>query len=164
MALKILIVTILLFALVTFNSCDLNGSKCGGDYSFSGDNLFGFVILDKKTNENVFNVFTTNYNYDTVTVYNPDWKVALATSIGFDGAVALRFIDLQSDKDVVDQLISKRFYMYFNYQDIDTIDIDFKMTKGNCGHQIMEYFKVAYNDSVYVDKIVSRVPGASFLK
>jgi hypothetical protein len=57
--------------------------------------------------------------------------------------------------------------MYFNYMDIDTIDVVFEMKKNKCDEQVMKYFKVAYNDSVYFDGPTpyELIPGSiNFLK
>lgn len=106
-----------------------------------------------------------NFNYDTVKVYSENWEIAFDSPVPFDGVIFLEFIDPIGDRNILDQLISKRFYMYFNYQDIDTIDIAFKMDKKNsCNAQAMSYFKVSYNDSVYFDNEVNDVPGIDFLK
>ena len=54
--------------------------------------------------------------------------------------------------------------MYFNYQDIDTIDIAFEMKYDQCHHQVIKYFKVGYNNSVYFDRPSDIVVEENFLK
>jgi hypothetical protein len=130
-----------------------------------GDNPFGFIILDKVTRERVLHVMHTKYNYDTVRVYKENWDEAAHQQIDFSGLIIFDFIDKQMDQGVVNQLITKRYFMYFNYQDIDTIDISFKMRLDDCSDQRMSYFKVAYNDSVYFDSPTTSVNNSlSFLK
>jgi len=160
---SILIVTFSAIALLS--SCNGNlFPDCDGDYSFSGDNLFSFQIQDKITGQNMLHARNMKYNYDTVTVYDEGFNVALAAPVELSGTLHLRFIDREKDKNVFDQIITKRFFMYFNYEDIDTVDIEFRMQKNGCEQQVMQYFKASYNGGVYVDEMVESVPGASFLK
>jgi hypothetical protein len=48
-----------------------------------------------------------------------------------DGTVLFQFVT-NSDAGKVDQVISRRFYMYFNHNDVDTIDIDFNTSFDKC--------------------------------
>jgi hypothetical protein len=145
-----------------FTLCSCN--PCDTGYQFESDGLFGFKVIDRTTKEPVLHIRHTWYNYDTVAVYNENWDNMFA-AVDYDGVVGFIFIDRITDKGVIDQLITRRFFMYFNYQDIDTIDIAFKMRLDECNDQRISYFKVAYNDSVYYDAITNRVyNGLSFIK
>lgn len=147
-----------IFGFVAFSSCD----RCE-EYYFAYGNDLSFTVLNRNTLENILHVRNMNFNYDTVKVFHENWEVAFDSPVPLNGIISLRFLDPIADRDVLDQLISKRFYMYFNFQDIDTIDIDFKMKKDDCG-QVMSYFKVAYNDSTYFDNTVNNIPSFDFLK
>lgn len=154
-----------------FVGCDYNlFSGCGeGDwYEFTTQNALRFLILDKATRENVLYIGQTNYNYDTVKVYDISGNVTVPYQNGewtaWDGRMDLIFLDYFTDRNVVNQRITRRYYMYFDYMDIDTIDLAFEMRIDKCDRQIMKYFKVAYNDSVYYDGYTDRVWGVEFLK
>ena len=156
-----LIPPLLVLFLLSLPSCDWG--RCGGDYYFYG-NLFGFNVLDGKTRQNVLEVGQINYGYDTVKVYHENWDVAYAKPVPGDGMIFLQFIDEVKDKGVVNTRIARRFYMYFNYQNVDTLDIAFEMKYDKCHNQRMKYFKVAYNDSVYFDGPTDRAGTQNFLK
>jgi hypothetical protein len=153
-------ITALVLILSSLSSC-----KCGPeDYSLTDSNSFGFFIRDKKTNENILVAGDTQYILDSVKVYNDQWKVPFGNFLSSDGYQLLYFIT-KDDRGKVNKTISKRFYMYFNYQDIDTIDIDFVTKYDECDLQKMNYFKVSYNDSVYYDGPSDKtVPTATFYK
>jgi hypothetical protein len=152
-------ITALVLILSSLSSC------CGPeDYSLTDSNSFGFVIRNKKNKENILIAGDTQYILDSVNVYNEQWKVPYGTFIRPDGYLGLYFIT-KDDRGKVNKTISKRFYMYFNYQDIDTIDIDFVTKYDECDFQKMKYFKVSYNDSVYYDGPSDEtVPTATFYK
>jgi hypothetical protein len=112
----------------------------------------------------VLEIGQSDYNHDTVKVYHENWEVAYPGPVRGDGFIALPFIDPVIDKDIVNKRIARRFYMYFNYQEVDTIDIAFEMQYDQCHHQVMKYFKVAYNDSIYFEGPTETVVEANFLK
>ena len=120
------------------------------------------LIIGKATGDTILHIRNFNGNYDTVKVYNEDWTANVASTISLDGSVYFDFYDPSRENRIYDQLISKKFFMYFNYQDIDTIAIDFKLYRDACGKPRENYFKVAYNDSVYFEGIVAR--GVRFIK
>ncbi len=127
--LKLLIAFAALASCCALYSCDENlFSSCRQEYYFIGDNEFTFHVLDKRTKENLLAYGQIGYNYDTVKVYYDNWEVAYSGSVRGDGLIVLRFLR-QEDVGVIDQLISRRFYMYFNYHDIDTIDFAFETKK-----------------------------------
>ena len=160
--LKLILLLLVGTGLLSLPSCD--GGKCGGDYYFSGSNTFNFGILDKHSKQNVLEVGQINYNYDTVKVYHENWEVAYPGRVPGDGFIVLPFIDPVIDKDVVNKRITRRFYMYFNYQQVDTIDFAFEMKYGQCHRQVMKYFEVAYNDSLYFAGPTETVVSVNFLK
>ena len=161
--LKVFIPVVFLFLF----SCD-ELVKCNqGDYSIAGDNLFGFYILDKETKENLLHIRTTDYLYGKIKILDSDLQKVYPTGDHWgynDGFVIIPFIDNYKDKNVLDQRLKRTFYFYFDETDMDTIDVEFEMKKDDCGKQIMKYFKVAYNDSVYYDAATDYVPEAEFLK
>jgi hypothetical protein len=132
-------------------------------YDFAHSNPFLANVLDKATKQNVLLIGQVKYNYDTVRVYNEKWE-AVTGRIRNDGLIVLNFIEKERDKGKINQLIERRFYMYFNYQDIDTIDIAFQLRWDDCNEEELKYFRVAYNDSVYFEGTVERTPGVYFLK
>jgi hypothetical protein len=149
--LKLLIAFTVLASCYTLYSCDDNPfSSCNQEYYFIGDNEFTFNILDKRTKEDLLAYGQIGYNYDTVKVYYDNWEVAYNGPVRGDGRITLRFLK-QEDVGVIDQLISRRFYMYFNHHDIDTIDFAFETKKNKCKEQIMKSLKVSYNDSIYLE-------------
>jgi hypothetical protein len=154
---------VVICAICYLSSC--KGDNCGGDYSVILNNQLSFHIYDKETKQDVLVVGESPYNFDTVKVYDTEWKVPLNMHVRLDGYVGFCFIS-ESDKGKVDQKISKRFYMYFDQNDIDTIDIAFNTSYDECHNQLLKYFKVAYNDSVYFDGLTdnNRVPGVNFIK
>jgi hypothetical protein len=155
--------TVIIFVsgIITYSlfSCEC---QSGDYYDFVTANSFGFIVADEKSKQNILSIGQTNYNYDTLKVYNSDWTVASNVEPG-DGVVYLDFIE-RKDKGQLALLISRNYYMYFNYLDTDTIKIDFKMRTDECDEQIVEYFRVSYNDSIYFDESTSFVPGITFLK
>jgi hypothetical protein len=144
-------------------SCECQTGETSGDYNFQVSNGFHGTILYKRTRKPVLFIGQVKYNYDTVAIFNEDWKVKGAGQINNDGSIYLFFIE-DSDYGILDTQIQRRYYMYFNYQDIDTIDIAFEAKMNECDEQIIKYFKVAYNDSVYFDAPTERVPYLEFLK
>jgi len=148
-------------------SCDLFCSG-GDEYDFVGANRFGFNIVDRLTKEDILKIGQHTYNYDTLVVYSESWEVAYPEHNkewdAWDGRVYLTFINRESDRNVFNQRISRRFFFYFNYQDVDTIDIQFEMRRGECDQQVMRYFRVDYNNAVYFDGKTEFVPNVEFLK
>lgn len=154
-------------ALVIISSvlvCTLFSCECqsGDYYDFITANSLGFIIVDEKSKLNILSIGQTNYNYDTLKVYNSNWTVASNVEPG-DGIVYLDFIE-RDDKGQLSILISKKYYMYFNYLDVDTLNIDFRMSINDCDEQVIEYFEVSYNDSIYFDEETGFVPDITFLK
>jgi hypothetical protein len=144
-------------------SCECQNGRTSGDYDFIYSNNFFASILDKKTKQKVLLIGQTKYNYDTIAILNEDFIYKPDGYLDIDGSISLYFIE-KSDYDILDTRIHRRFYMYFNYQDIDTIDIEFEAKMNTCNEQVIKYFKVAYNDSVYFDAPTERVPYLEFLK
>lgn len=145
--------------LSTFLSCCCSRES---DYNFSLDNGFYFSILDKTTKANILEIGQHDYNYDTLAILDQNWKKI--SEIPQDGRIDLLFIDPIADKNRVSGFIERRFYVYFNYQDTDTVDIKFKMKFGECDAQMPSYFKVSYNNTTYYDKSTERIPYLEFLK
>jgi hypothetical protein len=138
--------------------------QTGEGYDFQYNNILDFTILDKRTNQKVLLIGQTKYNYDTVAILNEhSTNDQHPHYIDIDGDLVLYFIN-RSDKGTLNKRIERRYYMYFNYQDIDTIDVAFEMKLNDCDEQIMKYFKVAYNDSVYYDAPTERTPNIDFIK
>lgn len=147
--------------LITVTAC------CSGesDYQFELDNYLFFSILDKQSKLDILeSINNTTYNYDTVNVYDENWGKVLDEGVDISGDIVLLFVNRTEDKGKINSLIEKRYYMYFNHQDIDTIDVQFKMNMNECDQQVLNYFKVSYNDSVYFDKKTNRIPHVYFLK
>lgn len=159
-----------LLGILTIAACESLFSGCGsGDYyDFASSNRLTFVILDKTTKENILYVGQTKYNYDTVRIFDINWDVAYPDNnqewSATNGAIGLKFLNRDSDKGVLNTLISRSYFMYFDQHDTDTIDIAFEMKKNKCGDQILKYLKVAYNDSVYFDGKTESMIGLYFLK
>jgi hypothetical protein len=162
--LKLLIAYAALASCCALVACDqgLFSSCRKDDYSFIADNSFTFGIFDRKTKENILVIGRITYNRDTVQVYNENWEEARKGSVAGDGFIQLRFLK-EEDNGVVGKLTNRRFYMYFNYQDIDTIDIAFKAMRNDCNEQALESLKVSYNDSIYLDGPIEKFY-ANFLK
>jgi hypothetical protein len=140
-------------------SCECQTGETGGDYDFQFSNPLFFSILDKQTKQRVLLIGQIKYNYDTVAIFDEAWtNDSYSYTIRNDGSIVLDFIN-RSDKGTLNKRVERRYYMYFNYQDIDTIDVAFEMKLNDCDEQIMKYFKVVYNDSIYFDAATDRVPG-----
>jgi hypothetical protein len=150
---------LVIICLATFLSCCCSRE---GDYDFSLNNQFFFTILDKATRGNILEIGQHSYNYDTLAIFDQNWQ--RKSGVAFDGKVHIQFIEPDADKNKVRDYIERRFYMYFNYQDIDTVDIKFKMKFSECDAQIPSYFKVSYNNTTYYDKSTERIPNLEFLK
>lgn len=154
-----------LVTIVFFTSCDPGiFSSCEQEYYFDRDNTLAFVILDQ-TNQNVLEILNTPYSYDTVKVYSTDWEVVYPIGDWYakNGVIDLAFIN-RNDIGVVNEPIGKRYYMYFHRNDIDTIDIVFRMKYDKCDHQIIDYCKISYNNRVYYDEQTDHVPYMKFFK
>ncbi len=162
--LKLCTAFIALASCCTIISCDEGlFSKCRrDDYSFIAENGFSFGILDKNTKENILAYGQITYNYDTLQLYDENWNAVLIEPVPGNGIIDMRFLK-EEDKGVINQLTNRRFYMYFNYQDVDTIDIAFEAQKNKCKEQILKSLKVSYNDSIYLDGPIEKYY-AYFLK
>lgn len=149
---KLLITLLIMGSCCAMVSCDqgLFSSCRRDDYSFIADHSLTIGIFDKTTNENILVIGQTRYSRDTVQLYNEKWEKARNGPVPGDGYMQLRFL-MDEDKDVVGTLTRRRFYMYFNYQDIDTIDIAFTAMKNDCNEQVLESLKVSYNNFIYLD-------------
>lgn len=157
---KIVFAISLLCGCLTLSACFLF-YRCEESPSSAG---FSFEILDKVSGLNVLLENNTKYYYDSIKVYNEDWT-GISTSIGNNGGVYFPYYyGGQKDYGVPDQLISKKYFLYLYFQDVDTIAIDFKMRFGECNEPLVTYFKVAYNDSIYFDAEVLHEPMIQFLK
>jgi hypothetical protein len=148
-------------------SCD-GFFKCDkGEYDFKHSNAFGFHILDKTTKKNLLYIGETNYDYDTIKILDSDFRKVYPLEgrwTAYDGLSIIEFIDKYKDKNVIDQRLKRTYYFYFNHTDLDTIEIEFEMKKDECDKQIIKYFKVAYNDSVYFDGATDYVYSTDLLK
>jgi hypothetical protein len=143
---KLLFSAIAFIAMTSLFSCGLN---CG-DFVFGSDHNLTFFILDKHTKENILVSGDTQYNLDSVNVLNSNGSTVPRSQVRSDGIVYFNYV-VDSDQGKVNQLISKRFFMHFNHQDNDTIDIAFNTYYDDCHHQLLKYIKISYNDSVYYE-------------
>jgi len=166
--LKITLAIALTGSCLIMASCDFFCSS-GDEYDFAYYNRLGFTIVDRLSMENVLKIGQVKYNYDTLKVCTENWSVVFPEGNGdweaWDGWVDLVFIDRVKDEGVLNRKIAKRFYFCFDYGDVDTIDIEFEMRRNDCDEQVVKYFKVTYDDSLYFDKETDFVPSnLQFLK
>jgi hypothetical protein len=138
--------------------------QSGEGYDFKWDNTLFFTILDKATRKPVLLIGQIKYNYDTVAILNADLTKRNDGFIRNDGYISLAFINSQEDTKINNTITNRTFYVYFNYQDVDTLSMSFKTNINECDEQVINYFKVAYNDSIYFDAPTERVPNTQFLK
>ncbi|AHM59285.1 hypothetical protein D770_05090 [Flammeovirgaceae bacterium 311] len=142
------------FTLVSCDADDWRG--CPRDYYFDLDNILGFEVKDQ----------SGDYLYGTYGL-----KIIEDIASGFDTlnvsnngtSIYIGFID-NEDRGVVDQLITKRYYLIHQEGYKDTLDIDFKMRIDRCDDQVINYLKVVFNDSVYLDGNTDRVPFLRFIR
>jgi hypothetical protein len=143
--------------------CCATGScilRCEEPDSTSG--RISFQIVDRATGLNILDFQSMKYDIDTVKVFNEDWTENNG-SVDLSGTVNISYFS-HSDIWVPNQLVSRLYFLYFNFQDIDTIAIEYRM-RDNCGSPLDSYFKVAYNDSIYFDRPVETdPPSQQFLK
>lgn len=149
---------VFLSAIIAYSlfSCEC---QSGEGYDFKWDNTLFFTILDKATKKPVLLIGQIKYNYDTVAILNADLAKRNDGFIRNDGYISLAFINSQEDTKINNTLTSRTFYVYFNYKDVDTLSVSFKTNINECDNQVINYFKVAYNDSIYFDGATDRVPG-----
>jgi hypothetical protein len=140
----------------TLFSCDADDWRgCPRDYYFDLDNIFGFEVKDHSGNY-LYGAYGLKIIEDIPSGYD---------TINFSNNgtyIYMYFID-NEDRGVINQLITKRYYLTHQEGYKDTLDINFEMRIDRCDDQVMKYIKVAFNDSVYFYGNIDRVPFFSFI-
>lgn len=149
-------------ALSALLSCSLI-NECD-DYYFIQDNLLVFELHDKGTGENLLQFLANVYDRDTVKVYNEAREVVSIEPVDIDGGVVVTVLE-ESDRNKLNQDITKNFYLYLDSEDTDTITITYNLkTPDKCGAIVVNTASISYNDSLYYPKTRSRIPFQIFLK
>jgi hypothetical protein len=113
-----------------------------------------FKLVDKITNVNLYNsepFINPAYNKDTIKLYNQDFQELELEKIeeSFLYSFRIRYIYKDGeDESAFNMEKCKRYYLYLNKNDTDTLDLCFTAENLKCKGQGFKEFKVFYNSSL----------------
>lgn len=102
---------------------------------------FGFVILDSKTNKNLFSNLA--YSIDSVKLLGGNNPLRKARN-GADGYIFAIDSVYVTSQNRIGQLVERTYYIYLNQSDTDTLKISFLPSQGECEQYFKDY-QVFYN-------------------
>lgn len=135
-----------LWAVLVLNSCN----DCGGRDDDILD-VYSTNINCDILNPEGLSVIGTEYDHEQINVLDENNLEPLLLSIEEGGSLSFIYPDRE---DPLDSLLSKRFYVHFpmnNYHpasDVDTIDITYQLTEGQCG-VVFKNWEYHYNGTLY---------------
>jgi hypothetical protein len=135
---------IIIFLFITWACCDEPPSLV--------DASLKFKLVDKITNVNLFRFGSTQipeYNKDTIKLFNQDLQQIDLEKIEesfFSYSFLIKYIYKDGeDESAFNMEKCKRYYLYLNQNDTDTLDICFTAENLRCKGQGFKEFKVFYN-------------------
>jgi len=139
--------------LTTLGSCD---PECNYDIETRDDHVT-FALVDKRTGEYLFKESNLNYHVDTFKIFNEN-NVPLGEydyNYFRDGSLGYRFniisiYNQRTDPDPVTQEVCKKYFLYLNYNDTDTLQTCFTARRDGCLY--FNRFQAYYNDSLVFTK------------
>jgi hypothetical protein len=112
---------------------------------------FSFSLVKKQTQQNLLGLYGI-YHKDTVKIYDEIGQKVYNGPVPPDGYIY--FLPVRKDKDnqAFATEVTRKFYLYLDQYDTDTIKIAFKLKQiRECGKRDdIDYTKIYYNDSLYV--------------
>ena len=142
----------LLIVLSSLFSCNDNiFSNCKEDYTFHTDYFLHFLILDKKTGENLLEIGVNRYYRDTVQIFSEDLE-PLRVHPDNSGSLVFNFLyDVRAQDEPLNTPIEHTYYLYFEEEDYDTLSMRYEIGLDKCDDKILTQWSVSYNDSLYFD-------------
>ncbi len=160
-----LMVTIMTGSLIltTLDGCD---SDCDYDIETRDDDI-AFALLDKNSGEYLFDESNQYYHIDTFKIFDQNQVQLGEYDYNYfrDGSFGYRFniIDIYDnsiDPNPQAQEVCKKYYLYLNYTDTDTLETCFTAKRDGCLY--FNRFQVSYNDSTVFAKEGSQLLEFSF--
>ena len=118
--------------------------KCDpGDKNVYNSALVDFTLLDA-TGRNLLG-FNGRYFSDTVKIYDQQQRPVFRGPVRLDGIVGFAPLQLEIDQLLYATALTRRYYLYLNRADADTITLAFQLRKNDCGFAEFQRYEVMYN-------------------
>ncbi|WP_143069706.1 hypothetical protein [Hymenobacter actinosclerus] len=141
---------------------DQNSLREGGGLSFH--------LVDARTGQDLLAQTPGNdspYLLDSVMVYNEKGEPQLNRPVDFRGEIAFSTYGGLTELAALpyNSLVKRRFILYLNRADQDTIDASFSIRKNECGFSEFSTITISYNTQlVYEGRNTSIIPSRVFRK
>jgi hypothetical protein len=141
----------------------LYGCRCLGEPPSLSSTGLKFSLIDKNTGINLFRSGASQipeYNKDTIKLFNQDFQQIELEKIqeSFLYSFQIRYIyEYGEDESAFNAEKCKRYYLYLNQNDTDTLDLCFTAENLKCNGQWFKEFKVLYNSKLIYQKQKSTV-------
>ena len=152
-----------------FSAC--NNEKCSPDgNSLTEGGGLNFRLVDARTGRDLLAQTPGNgspYSLDSVMVYNERGEPQFRGPVDFRGEISFSTYGSTSDLKALpfNTQVLRRFTLYLNRADQDTIDIAFKLRKNDCGFSEFENIIIRYNTQmVYEGNGITDIPSRVFRK
>lgn len=97
------------------------------------------------------NIFITQYDLDSVQVFDETQQPTEFSINTFQNTFALKIWDCSQESEPLGSAITKVFFVQLNAVETDTLRFEFKPvpSTSECGGDLFEYINVQYQDSIY---------------
>ncbi|WP_147320930.1 hypothetical protein [Hymenobacter lapidiphilus] len=159
-----LLAGLLLFFACNNESCDpsINSLSEGGGLNFH--------LINARTGQDLLAQTPDNrslYSSDSVMVYDENGKPQFKGPVNFLGEVAFSIYGSVADLTALpyNSPVKRRFILYLNRADQDTIDASFRLRRNECGFSEFETVAIYYNTQLaYEGRNTTEIPSRVFRK
>lgn len=145
--------------------------KCAPDSnSLTEGGGLNFRLVDARTGQDLLAQTPGNgspYSLDSVMVYNERGEPQFRGPVDFRGEISFSTYGSTEELSLLpyNTALQRRFLLYLNRADQDTIDVAFRLRKNDCGFAEFENITIHYNtQSVYEGSGTTQIPSRVFRK
>ena len=124
--------------------CSCITEKCDpGDKNVYNSAIIDFTLRDA-SGRNLLG-FNGPYFSDSVKIYDQQKRPVFRGPVRLDGIVGFAPLRLEIDQLPYGTALTRRYYLYLNHADSDTITLAFQLRKNDCGFAEFQRYEVTYN-------------------
>lgn len=124
--------------------CGCVTEKCDpGDKNVYNSAIVDFTLLNA-TGRNLLGL-NGPYFSDTVRIHDEQRRSVFRGPVRLDGQVSFAPLQLELDQLPYGTALTRRYYLYLNRSDSDTITLAFQLRKNDCGFAEFQRYEVKYN-------------------
>jgi hypothetical protein len=144
--------------------------KCAPDSnSLEEGGGLNFHLVDARTGQDLLAQLPGNgprYSLDSVMVYNERGEPQFRGAVDFRGEIAFSTYGSTRELNTLPYhtALQRRFTLYLNRADQDTIDVAFSLRKNECGFSEFEKITIHYNTQFMYEGSGTRIPSRVFRK